>query len=52
MNAIKEIAFIYGVGFGNGVAVFFFCEQAVGLVREIIDYFKNKKADKSLPTDK
>jgi len=49
---MNEIAVIYGAGFGTGVAVVFSCQQAVGLVREIIDYFKNKKADESLPTNK
>ncbi len=44
-DVLKEIAVIYGAGFGTGVAVVFFCQQAVGLVREIIDYFKNKKGD-------
>lgn len=46
MNAIKEIAVIYGAGFGTGVAVVFFCEQALSIVREILAYLKNKKADK------
>ena len=46
MNVIKEIAVIYGAGFGTGVAVCFFFVQALSLVCEILAYLKNKKADK------
>ena len=48
MNAIKEIAVIYGAGFGTGVAVCFFCMEAFSLVREILADLKNKKADKGV----
>ena len=46
MNAIKEIAVIYGAGFGTGVSVCFFCMEAFSLVREALNYFKNKKVTK------
>ena len=51
-DVLKEIAVIYGVGFGTGVSVVFFCEQVLSIVREILADLKNKKADESLPTDK
>ena len=43
---MNEIAVIYGAGFGTGVAVCFFCVQALSLVREALNYFKNKKVTK------
>ena len=46
MNAIKEIAVIYGAGFGSGIAVCFFCMEAFSLICEVLVYFKNKNAAK------
>lgn len=45
-DVLKEIAVIYGAGFGTGVAVVFFCEQVLSIVREIFADLKNKRADK------
>ena len=42
-DVLKEIAVIYGAGFGTGVAVVFFCEQVLSIVREILADLKNKK---------
>lgn len=42
-DVLKEIAVIYGAGFGTGVAVVFFCQQVLSLVREILVDLKNKK---------
>jgi len=43
---MNEIAVVYGAGFGTGVAVCFFCVQALSLVLEILAYLKNKKESK------
>lgn len=43
---MNEIAVVYGAGFGAGVAVFFFCQQVLSLVREILVDLKNKKESK------
>ncbi len=43
---MNEIAAVYGAGFGSGIAVCFFCMEAFSLIREVLVYFKNKKAAK------
>jgi len=52
MNEITALYAAYGAWFGAGFGMCFILTQIFAVLREIIDYFKNKKADESLPTDK
>lgn len=47
MNVITALYAAYVAWFGAGIGVCFIIMQIFASLREIIDYFKNKKADEN-----